>query len=557
MDDITASIIVQCQTSGASQAVNKLGFSFAMLTRKAVEFGMQSVGEFRSTQDAAWKFGKTFANYMGTAEKAVQDFMDTYNLSEQTARSMLTDTAGVLKGFGFTEKEALKVSEQVSRMGVDLASFTGYAGGAKGAVEAITAAMLGETERLKGLNTVIRMDSEEFKSLTAQMKQSKGVSEQQARALATLELVMRKNKDAIGDYMAEGENFTQTNNIISESFKQLKSNIGQVIYESMGLNDRFGMFAEILADINKWFKQEGPSIILFLGDLNISFMSAMKIIGATIKPLMTDFKNGFYNIIELGKWFAQNIGAIFDALIDKTNSFFGNFENRWQRLDQNMGSWIRSLFKDIDIRMHNALVLRPAGLPEWPLAASRKDENFKKMYTDFFNINNKKLSDYGVTPLPEFLGKGGISSWEGFREKFDMILKQDSQTKAAFAALIEKKFTEKPQDTGKGEKKKTAAAEQSIVNSSMVEMLRSAFRFRETAQSAVMAGTADAARLQSRMFGMGSVDPQKQAANSLKTIDNQMKEVLKKVDAAVAAMTGIKQNTQGFAGIGGTKRIGR
>jgi hypothetical protein len=117
---------------------------------------------------------------------------------------------------------------------------------------------------------------------------------------------------------------------------------------------------------------------------------------------------------------------------------------------------------------------------------------------------------------------------------------------------------EKPQDTGKGENKKTAAAaEQSIVNTSMVEMLRSAFRFRETAQSAVMAGTADAARLQSRMFGMGSVDPQKQAANSLKTLNTQMADMMKKVDAAVAAMTGIKQNTQGFAGIGGTKRIGR
>ena len=77
MNDITASIIVQCQTSGASQTVNKLGSSFAMLTRKAVEFGVLSVSKFRSTQDAAWKFGKTFANYIETAEKAVQDFMES------------------------------------------------------------------------------------------------------------------------------------------------------------------------------------------------------------------------------------------------------------------------------------------------------------------------------------------------------------------------------------------------------------------------------------------------------------------------------------------------
>ena len=93
MDDITASIIVTCQTSGAAANIDKLGFSIGMLSKKIFQFGVDSVREFQKTQDAAWKFGKTFPNVMGSAEKAVSEFMDTYNLSEQTARQMLTDTA--------------------------------------------------------------------------------------------------------------------------------------------------------------------------------------------------------------------------------------------------------------------------------------------------------------------------------------------------------------------------------------------------------------------------------------------------------------------------------
>lgn len=82
MDDITASIIVSCQTSGAAASIDKLGFSIGMLSKQVFQFGIEAVGEFQKTQDAAWKFGKTFANSMGSADNAVKTFMKDYNLSQ-------------------------------------------------------------------------------------------------------------------------------------------------------------------------------------------------------------------------------------------------------------------------------------------------------------------------------------------------------------------------------------------------------------------------------------------------------------------------------------------
>ena len=46
MDDVTASIIIACQTAGAVNSISKLGFALGMLGRKALEFGAESVQVF-------------------------------------------------------------------------------------------------------------------------------------------------------------------------------------------------------------------------------------------------------------------------------------------------------------------------------------------------------------------------------------------------------------------------------------------------------------------------------------------------------------------------------
>jgi hypothetical protein len=292
--------------------------------------------------------------------------------------------------------------------------------------------------------------------------------------------------------------------------------------------------------------------------LKIGFISSLKSAWAFFEPLAEMAKNAFENLANYGQWFYDNWGKVWGNAGEIVKAVFLDI---WETIKWMWGpnGVINGFFITAGKAIGKAI---KAGISGKNIAEAFTQE-FSK-YTDdtlikgFGNIGKNTeiaLAKAGVTKAPELVG--GLPDFSGVMAGVDMILAKDKQSRDALAEKVKSMF-EKPQDTGKGENKKTAAAaEQSIVNTSMVEMLRSAFRFRETAQNAVMSGSMEAARLQSRMFGMGSVDPQKQAANSLKTIDTQMKEVLKKVDAAVAAMTGIKQNTQGFAGIGGTKRIGR
>lgn len=70
--------------------------------------------------------------------------------------------------------------------------------------EVLNGAMTGEMERLKGLGIIIRQDSDEYKNLVKSKQQEKNVSLDQAKALATLELMYNKSKDAQIAYAAGG-----------------------------------------------------------------------------------------------------------------------------------------------------------------------------------------------------------------------------------------------------------------------------------------------------------------------------------------------------------------
>ena len=548
MDDITASIIVQCQTSGAAASINKLGFSLAMLGKKAFEFGVQAVQEFRGTQDAAWKFGKTFANSMGSAEKAVRDFMDSYNLSEKTARSMLTDTAQVLKGFGFDEKQALKLSEQVSRMGVDMASFTGYAGGAKGAVEAITAAMLGETERLKGLGTVIRMDSDEFKNLTRQMRESKGVSEQQARAMAALELVMQKNKDAIGDYAAEGENFTQSVNNLTEGFAQLKSNIGEVIYHSLDLNSITETFIQIVNEINAWFKSEGPGIILFLGELKIGFISSLKAGYELAKPLLEVIPNAFTNIVNYGQWMNENFIRIWDSMSKAETNFFLGLSKDILQSTWDFIKWTGSSLGAASEMTMNAFLPEKYKSFYWQ---NLNNENANNFLSNLGRNTENALKAAGVTKAPELIG--GLPDFSNVSSGLSKVLDEDAKSRKELTTKIQSMFDKQYID--KALPKQPEQPKPSMATN-WGDFAKEFAKIRQTSQNAVLANSMEGMRLQSRMLmSPKSTDPAKRTADGIDTLKKQGEKMLDKMDAAIAAVVATNANTAALAGFGGTKKF--
>lgn len=289
-------------------------------TRQILGFVVQSVAAFRDMEEATSKFNVTFRNMLKSAEKSANELVTVYGLSRQSARQMLADTGDLLIGFGFSSKAALELASATARLGIDLASFNNYAGGAKGAAEALTKGMLGETDSLKALGIVIRQDSDEYRNMVARMKQAKGVTDQQAQAMAVLTLATQQSGNAIGDYLRPGETLAQQGAMFAENFREMKAAAGEFLSELLNIPAAFGQVNSIIRTATDFIKKNTAEWVYSLQYVWAEIEAGAKIVWALVQPLagylgtavlqvIENLQIGFRNVVSVGAWAFENLGA--------------------------------------------------------------------------------------------------------------------------------------------------------------------------------------------------------------------------------------------------------
>lgn len=210
----------------ADLAVKYLAF------RQIYQYSKGMIQSFSEMEEAANRFNAVFAQIPATASETAQKLQNEFNLSKQATFSMLASVGDLLTGFGFAQRQALALADAAARLGADLYSYTNYAGGAQGATEAITKAMLGETESVKALGVVIRQTSPEFMALMKKYEMQ-GFGENQAKAMTVLEQIRNQSKNAIGDWNRPGLTVAQQFQMIEQSGLKASENIGREIAEAV------------------------------------------------------------------------------------------------------------------------------------------------------------------------------------------------------------------------------------------------------------------------------------------------------------------------------------
>lgn len=240
-------LAIECKTNNAVQNVRKFNkemdsssalaskltksvagmFSVVAISR----FAKENTKAYISLENSARMFDSVYSKNIHTARARMEQFRKELNLSEQSANAMIGATGNMLTSFGFSQEEALKLSLRVSKLGSDLASFRNYSGGAQGATEALTSAMLGETERAKTLGIVVRQDSKEFKDMTKNLIRMHGYTENMAKALVTLEIATKQSKNSLG--AANADNLTNSLLKANNAIDDLRSSIGKNLAPSV------------------------------------------------------------------------------------------------------------------------------------------------------------------------------------------------------------------------------------------------------------------------------------------------------------------------------------
>ncbi|MBA7465162.1 hypothetical protein ES707_00324 [subsurface metagenome] len=181
----------QCTKIGKGMTIAGVAIvaALTMITKKASD-----------AEETYSKFGTVFKDSSAEAEQATEELTKRYGLSTLAAKDMLSATGDLLTGLGMQGKVALSLSRRTQKLSVDLASFTNFQGGAKGASEALTKAMLGERESVKALGIVITEEMVKEELLKKGKEDLTGMALLQAKAEATLAIAVSQSKNAIGDY---------------------------------------------------------------------------------------------------------------------------------------------------------------------------------------------------------------------------------------------------------------------------------------------------------------------------------------------------------------------
>ena len=229
--------------------IENTGRSMTMgFTLPIVSMGAAALKFGSDLQETDSKFKQVFSSIQKEAEYTAEIFQESFGLSELAAKQLLSDTGDLLVGFGFTEKAALNLSQQVNELAVDLASFTNFEGGAEGASKALTKALVGETESAKSLGIVIRQGTKEYKERTAEIMREQGVSILQAKALNNLEIAYSQTTKAHGDFARTQKEFANQMRIVKGQIVDIAAQMG------LKLIPYAKVVIDKIKDLVHWFK---------------------------------------------------------------------------------------------------------------------------------------------------------------------------------------------------------------------------------------------------------------------------------------------------------------
>jgi len=357
-----------------------------------------SVAAIKAASDAeeiSSKFQVVFSNISTEANKMADVLDKSYGLSAKKSRELLSDTGDLLTGFGFTQKSALKLSQEVQKLAVDLASFSNFSGGAEGASKALTKALLGERESIKSLGISILEEDVKAKMLKNTFDGLTFESERQAKAFATLQLAQEQSKNALGDYSRTSESFANQSRELTQDLDDVAVAFGNVLLPVAK------KVLEVIRNVIEWMKNLDDStkkIIAIVGGLAAAIGPVLLVLGflATniIPGLVVAFgvlKGAFISLATT--IMANPMGALI-TLLGLAAGAFIIFSGRTKDAEDaqwKLGDALKNVNKELGQQIWNTLVSGFKRAGEGFVKLEGSVNNLKKNISKFSNEELKSL----------------------------------------------------------------------------------------------------------------------------------------------------------------------
>lgn len=321
--------------SSLGQGFTSAGQALMPLTAGITAIGVASVKSASDVSEMQSKFNVVFGELSNDAEQWANTYSDAIGRSKYEIQEAISNQADLYTGMGMTKQEALELSKQATQLSYDLASFNNVQDSQ--AIEAMTKAMMGETESMKmlGVNlTDTIMENSEFVKSTGKAWKEMTLAE---KATARYNEAMKQSKNAIGDAERTSDGFANQMKAMKGSLHEASVAIGNVLLPMLtplvqGLNE-FLQKVVAVAEENPKLVQTvvavggalamlGPTLLLvgklltFIGTTALPIIPIMAGLGLAFVALAGSSDVFMNKMVAFGSNLINNVANAFTRLLE-------------------------------------------------------------------------------------------------------------------------------------------------------------------------------------------------------------------------------------------------
>lgn len=213
---------VQAAWGGVAQILGPLGIGLSVIT--AIRGMKQIIIAASDLEESLNKVREVFGLASASIEEFAQTSARALGASREEALAMTGEIGGLLVSFGFTQREAAKMSENIVQLAADMGSFNNVP--TMEALMAIRSALVGASIPMIRFGSDTRQTRLSQIALEKGLTFTKGAMDAQTRAIVALEAIYIDTRQAQGDFGRTSDALANSIKILEGTFEDITTEVG-------------------------------------------------------------------------------------------------------------------------------------------------------------------------------------------------------------------------------------------------------------------------------------------------------------------------------------------
>jgi Flp pilus assembly pilin Flp len=361
----------------AKQAVAGLGVAGVAAAGAFIHFG-----KLGNQLDALGKKSATvFEGQIGDVKAWADANAKAFGLTSKQLTGLAAGFGDLLKPMGFTAQQAAAMSKDVVGLSGALSAWSGGTKSAAEVSDILAKAMLGERDALKGLGIAISEADVQARLAKKGQEDLTGAALEQAKAIATQELIFEKSTDAQKAWADGSMDAIKAQNGVKASLGELQEQLAtrlQPAFEALtkwlvgtglpAFDALTGWIGDKLGPKVGWLADEVKSLAAIFGEFGINVHAVGLVLGNLAGDVLTAFgvsgdtamewsgrvRDAFWAVSDAAKgafgWLRDNVPQIMAVVIDALKSVKTWVEENWGVVQEKVTGAFQGIKDWVDTR---------------------------------------------------------------------------------------------------------------------------------------------------------------------------------------------------------------